>query len=621
MVDAPAFGQFDWGIVILSIGVSLLASYAAVELSDNLNTRVASAKGAWLWVFSLATGGGIWAMHFIGMLAVRLSVPPAFTFRMILLAFIAPVALAALGLSSTRWLTSRVGGSLVGGVLLGLGIIATHHAGMASMRANTKPVYGVLSTAVSSSVAVFGSAAFFWATASIGTFRSKLLGIASLSTAIAGMHYLSADGEMSILDGAMRQGASSRGMATTSLSVVVAVVTTCILMMALLVSTYMRRLEGLRLRESTLDALRDSSEQLQLLQDAAAMGAWDWDLASDRVILSAQLLVLLDLDATRPTLAFDDFILAMVHADDVASVRTVLRAAAESGRKMQVDFRRRNTGAQGDTRWLVARGKTIFRAPPQRATRMVGATIDITERKRVEAERHELADRLMSLQDDERRRIARELHDGTAQHLVALSLSLTALDNFVPPLPSAARAVLSTLQADLSECLDELRSMTYLLHPPLIDDFGLFVALDAYCNGFAKRSGLAVIFAAESSLTDLRPPRQIGTALFRIVQESLANAQKHSGCTRVDVGISWVPGELGMIALEVRDDGAGVPRQILEAFERDRQNGLWQLGVGLLGMAERLRDLGGRFDLQAPREGGTIVRVIVQITDPGQRVL
>ncbi len=229
------------------------------------------------------------------------------------------------------------------------------------------------------------------------------------------------------------------------------------------------------------------------------------------------------------------------------------------------------------------------------------ASSDITERKRAEEELLQLTVRLFNLQDEERRRIARELHDGTAQNLFAITFNLARLQQHV----AAQDAELQQLIADTitlgDESLREIRTLSYLLHPPLLDQAGLVSALRWYVEGFIKRSGIYV------DLISLQPigrlPSEAETALFRIVQESLTNIRRHSGGSTASVRLEKRNGE---IVLQVKDDGHGMPPTDSPNPADDVQG----LGVGIPGMRQRMRQLGGRLEVASGEEGTTVTAVM-----------
>jgi PAS domain S-box-containing protein len=219
---------------------------------------------------------------------------------------------------------------------------------------------------------------------------------------------------------------------------------------------------------------------------------------------------------------------------------------------------------------------------------------DITARKRAEEAARSLSGRILTLQDDERRRIARGLHDSLGQYLAALKMNLdvfqTSNDNK------------ATLASDCSEivdkCLTETRTISHLLHPPLLDEAGFGSAARWYVDGFSQRSGIKVNLNLPPKLG--RMHRDVEVALFRAVQEGLTNVHRHSGCSAVDVALSL---NVKHLRLEIKDDGRGIPQRRL----RSLIEGAAEAGVGLAGMRERMREIGGSLEIRSDRAGTTVV--------------
>ena len=231
-----------------------------------------------------------------------------------------------------------------------------------------------------------------------------------------------------------------------------------------------------------------------------------------------------------------------------------------------------------------------------------GVGFDVTELKQAEEElksRGEelraLTANLLSIQDKEQRRIARELHDGTAQNLAAAAMNLSLLmDSQAPLAEPQPRRILSESLALVQQCVREVRNLSYLLHPPLLDDLGLAAALKSYVEGFSQRTGIHVTLEIPTNLGRLVP--EVEMALFRITQEGLANVHRHSGSLRALIRITLSPTE---VHLELKDEGKGqVPL-----------NGNGQgarFGVGIPGMRERAQQLGGRMEIDSSSRGTTL---------------
>ncbi len=222
---------------------------------------------------------------------------------------------------------------------------------------------------------------------------------------------------------------------------------------------------------------------------------------------------------------------------------------------------------------------------------------DVTEHRRAEKALHDLSARLLAVQDEERRRLARELHDTTGQKVAALVLNLSALEGLLVAQPARAASVCVDSLALAMQTSQELRGLAYLLHPPLLDAVGLAGATRDYAHGLSQRSGIAVRVEAPADFGRL--PQGAEVALFRIVQESLSNVLRHAGSPTATVRLAR---SARLASVEVRDAGRGIPPTRLAAILAGRG----ALGVGIAGMQERLRQLGGDLGVESGPAGTTI---------------
>lgn len=221
---------------------------------------------------------------------------------------------------------------------------------------------------------------------------------------------------------------------------------------------------------------------------------------------------------------------------------------------------------------------------------------DITDRKRAEEELQRLSGRLLRSQDEERRRIARELHDSTGQDLVALATMLGQLRTTIPSREQKSRKFLSECKALADQCIREVRTLSYVLHPPVLDDAGLVDAIRDYVKGFTKRSGIQVKLELSSLL--VRMTRDVELALFRVVQESLTNIHRHSGSHQAKIRIDRNPN----LTLEISDLGQGPSAGASEVQEEPR----FGVGVGVHSMQERVKLIGGRLEVDITSHGTTV---------------
>ena len=256
----------------------------------------------------------------------------------------------------------------------------------------------------------------------------------------------------------------------------------------------------------------------------------------------------------------------------------------------------------GEYRWVLDEGVPYY-LPGGNFLGYIGSCLDITERKRAEHSLEQLTGRLLQLQDEERRRIARELHDTTAQNLLAIVLNLETLVQKASTLPKEFVDAISECQSLCQQSQAEIRTLSYLLHPPMLDEAGLILALEWLIDGFSRRSGISVDFAAPPDFRRL--PSQMETALFRIVQESLTNIYRHSGSTTAEVQLER--GE-SQVRLQVADHGRGIAATGNGVDPTVRRTET--LGVGISGMRERLRQMGGLLEVRSNGAGTSVTAVL-----------
>jgi signal transduction histidine kinase len=212
------------------------------------------------------------------------------------------------------------------------------------------------------------------------------------------------------------------------------------------------------------------------------------------------------------------------------------------------------------------------------------------ERERASQDLRSLAGQLMNAQDQERRRVARELHDSTGQLLASLEINMVMLSRAAPGLDERGRKLLQDCIAQTRQCSNSIRTASYLLHPPLLDEMGLGAAIRWHLEGFRHRSGIEIKAALPADWPRMAPEDEL--SLFRVVQESLANIHRHSGAKSGRIELARTGAE---VVLAVADDGQGIAEENLTRFREGHSN----LGIGLAGMRERMRQLGGRLEIRS----------------------
>jgi PAS domain S-box-containing protein len=348
--------------------------------------------------------------------------------------------------------------------------------------------------------------------------------------------------------------------------------------------------------KETESALRESEERLRIATNAAALGVFERDVKADRTVWANDRAFEIfghtrtDRGLTRKQLLQD-----YVHPDDARAVKDALRDARRKGGSHQFVCRIRQKG--GLQRWLQIDGKYELTDTGE-PSRHIGVFADITERKALEQEARELSERLVNLQEEERQRIALELHDSTAQHLVAASLNLMSL-RANAGLGSDEMKLLNEVEISMAEALKELRTFSYLMHPLDLDTDGLCSTIRRYIDGYANRSGLRVKLRLSQKVNKLSLDMQ--RALFRIIQEALANVHRHACASHVSVDLRWVAGRLHVM---VTDNGRGA--------EGKQKEPAFRPGVGIYGIRARARQFGGDLKIQTGPHG-TRIHVITLI--------
>ena len=246
--------------------------------------------------------------------------------------------------------------------------------------------------------------------------------------------------------------------------------------------------------------------------------------------------------------------------------------------------------------WILAEAVPIF-GEDGRLDKLVTSFSDITKRKQTEEALHHLSTRLLQLQDEERRRLGRELHDSLAQSVLAVNLNLAQVARGSTPLDEKSQLAISKARGVLQEMSQEIRTLSYLLHPPLLDELGLTSAIKEYAAGFSERSGIQLDVDLQADFGRLS--QEAETAFFRIVQESLSNIQRHSGSKTAKIRLR---ADGDRVELEVSDRGRGMDGTAVERGKSARS----RLGVGILGMRERMTQLGGKLEVVSSSAGTTV---------------
>jgi PAS domain S-box-containing protein len=698
----PMAASYDLRLVTLSVLLGILASYAALDLAGRVTAAHGAVRLWWLLGGATAVGIGTWSLHYVGMLAFRLPVPIQYDWPTTLLALLASILASATALfvvsrRKMGWLQSSAGSLVMGG-----GIVAMHYIGMASMRLPADCYHSPELVAFSVLLAVTLSLmslrlTFVLRDEPTGQGLRRNASAVAMGAAMACMHYTAMAGARftpSAVTGDLSYAISVPILGAVGIAAVVGMV----LALAVLTSVADR----LEKQRSLLDELFEQCPQAVALLGAdgrivrvnrefprifgytqqEALGrrlaeiiAPEESLAafhSDQELLAQGFRV----DTERACQRKDGrrLFVAMVGVPAflphgkiaVYAIYSDITERKRSEERLR-EYEKVVEGVQDmivvvdrDYRYVLAnraflsyrgvereavigrlvpevlnpgvfenvvqakldecfRGNVVkyelrYRYPergerdllisyfPIEGPRGVdGAACelrDITDQKAAEAALRKLSGRLLRLEDEERRRLARELHDATAQLLAALAMNLAVVSESAESLPPRARGALAEGVSLADQCLGEIRTVSYLLHPRELEELGLESALTRYLDGFTRRSGIRVDVDVSEDLG--RFPQAVETALFRIVQECLTNIHRHSGCRTARLRLLRFPSNApSNVVLEVTDDGHGIRRDAPP-------------GVGIASMRERVQQLEGHLDIETG-PGGTTVRATIPL--------
>jgi signal transduction histidine kinase len=340
--------------------------------------------------------------------------------------------------------------------------------------------------------------------------------------------------------------------------------------------------------------LHESEERLRLAVKAGRMYAFEWDAATDVIVRSgkcADIFNWMD-DPTRDT---GRQFAARVHPDDRQAYLTNDTGLTVDNPTYQINFRMLRP--DGSVIWLEDSGHGLF-DNQGRLLRTIGMVADVTERKQAEDALSSVSRRLIEAQEQERARIARELHDDLSQRMALLGISLAQFEQGMPDLSSQARQQMHIMAEVVTEVSSEIHNLSHQLHPSKLDTLGLVAAVDGLCRELSDQHDLQVLFVNSDIPGQI--PKDVTLCLFRIVQEALRNVLKHSGAANAKVELS---GHDDRIDLCISDSGAG--------FRPESAKG--EAGLGLVSMRERLRLVRGHLSIESRPSHGTRIHVRVPL--------
>jgi PAS domain S-box-containing protein len=337
------------------------------------------------------------------------------------------------------------------------------------------------------------------------------------------------------------------------------------------------------------EALCASEERLRLAQQAAPIGTFEWNIRTDVNTWTPELEALHGLPPGGfggTHAAFE----SLVHPDDRARLRDLVEATLKTGQPTKGEWR--VVWPNGSVHWIAAYWQ-VLKNDSGEASRVIGVNIDVTERKQAEEALLGVNRRLIEAQEQERNRIGRELHDDVTQRLALLAIKLQQLNENPLEVPSRAQE----LHKEIIEISNDVQSLSRGLHSSQLEYLGFVAGMNSWCRDFGERQGLQIDCRHEvrSNL-----PRDIGLCLFRVLQEALHNAAKHSGVKRIEAELHEVAGEIHLV---VSDSGRGF----------DIEQALAGKGLGLTSMRERIRLINGTLTIDSKPMRGTTIHVRVPL--------
>ena len=355
--------------------------------------------------------------------------------------------------------------------------------------------------------------------------------------------------------------------------------------------------ENITERKRTEDALRESEQRFRLAAYAGKMFSYEWAAATDVIVRSGEYAEILCTDR-EADLTTGQQLIAKVHPDDR---ETVLAAdAALSADKPDLRVSHRMARPDGRVIWVERTGRAHF-DQHGKLLRVVGMVADVTERKLAEAALSDVNRRLIEAQEQERNRIARELHDDIGQRLALLAIALEQLRQDPPGFPEV-RSRMGELQKQASEIANDIQTLSRELHPAKLEYLGPVAAMRDLCRELGERTKVKIDFTSQ----DLPSPlaADISLCLFRVLQEALCNAVKHSAARHIEVGLWGAPDE---IHLAISDSGVGFDMNEAKATR----------GLGLVSMKERLKLLKGTLSIESQPNRGTTIQARVPLSSVG----
>ena len=350
-------------------------------------------------------------------------------------------------------------------------------------------------------------------------------------------------------------------------------------------------------RKHAEEQLRVSEERLRLAVKAGRMYAFEWDTETDVILRSEQSAEILNW-IDHPNSETGRQFISSVHPYDRKAYVATETGPTPDNPGYQTTYRMLRP--DGGVVWLEENGHAYFDGQG-RMLRIIGIVADVTDRKRAEEALASVSRMLIEAQEQERTRIARELHDDIGQRLALLAIELEQVRQVSPDLSIEVRNRIAALHKHTAEIASDVQSLSHELHSSKLEFLGIATAMSAFCKEFSDQHNVEVVFAHDEVPRKLPP--DISLCLFRVLQEALQNALKHSGVRHFDVELSYGSDQLH---LTVVDSGAG--------FETKAERGGGGRGLGLISMEERVKLLNGTFSIESRPKGGTTIHASVPLS-------
>jgi PAS domain S-box-containing protein len=342
-------------------------------------------------------------------------------------------------------------------------------------------------------------------------------------------------------------------------------------------------------RKRAEEALRTSEERLRLAQQAAHIGTFEWNIQTGVDTWTLELEAMHGLPPGGFGGTQTDWE-NLVHPDDLQRVLRLVDEALKTGQPMTGEWR--VVWPDRSVHWIAGRWQVLMNEASE-PLRMVGVNVDITDRRVAEETLAGMSRKLIEAQEQERARIGRELHDDINQRLAMLAIELEQLQSD----PSEVQSRVQELLKQTTELSNDVQALSHELHSSKLEYLGVVAGIKSWCKDFAERQNIEIDL--KSDVSSALPP-EIGLSLFRVLQEALHNAVKHSGVKRIEVQLREDSGEIHLV---IGDLGKGF----------DLETAMQGRGLGLTSIQERVRLVGGMIEIQSKPMGGTTIHVRVPL--------